>query len=148
MKIVFTSGQGITGAFIRWYTWSWAAHTAVQLDDGSLIDATPSAGVSRHAGVSGSRVRSFSVVYPDAATQKTVEARVAQFLYAQLGKPYDWSAILGMGLRRDWHDPGQWFCYELVAAAWEDSGFPLLRAPHVNRLTPRDGLLCPYMAEA
>lgn len=38
----------------------------------------------------------------------------------QIGKPYDWKAILGIaGGYDDWHDGQDYFCSELVAAAFE-----------------------------
>jgi uncharacterized protein YycO len=48
------------------------------------------------------------------------------FLEEQEGKPYDWGAILGFGLRRNKEDPNKWFCSELAAAAYELVGVPLL----------------------
>jgi len=48
------------------------------------------------------------------------------FLEEQEGKPYDWGAILGFGLRQEKEDPSKWFCSELAAAAYESVGVPLL----------------------
>ena len=62
----------------------------------------------------------------------------------QTGKSYDYSAIVGIALDRDWRDPGRWFCSELVAMAFEQAAFPLLNpAADVWRITPRDLLLSP-----
>jgi hypothetical protein len=57
----------------------------------------------------------------------------------QAGKPYDFSAICGIAFERDWHDSRRWFCSELIAAAFEVVGSPLLN-PSANlwRITPRD----------
>lgn len=136
MRIVLTSGEGPVGAFIRWYTWSWAAHAAIQLDDGTIIDATLANGVSHHQRVMGKEQRFYDIVLPPEANMKNA----TQWLYAQLGKPYDWTAITGMAFRRDWHDPKSWFCSELVEAFSEAGHFPLIEitTDNLDRVSPRD----------
>ena len=141
MRIVLTDGQGITGAYIRWYTWSWAAHAGIRLDDGTIIDATPGAGVSHHANVAGTIRRTFDV----RGLTPEIEAKALNWLKAQLGKPYDWSAIAGMAFRRDWHNPTKWFCSELVVGAFEFAGLPLLETGEVDRISPRDLTLSPLL---
>lgn len=62
----------------------------------------------------------------------------------QIGKPYDYSAILGTALNRDWHDLARWFCSELVIVSFEEVGYPLLStrpSAATWRVTPRDLLL-------
>lgn len=142
MRIVITDGQGFTGAFIRWYTWSEAAHAGIQVADGFIVDATPNHGVSEHDGMRGQVASYYDV---QGLTQK-IEDRVWDFLEHQIGKPYDWTAIRGMAFHRDWHDDRSWFCSELVAAAFESAGLPLLRTNHLNRVSPRDLLLSPYLS--
>ena len=142
MRILITNGEGVAGAVIRWWTWSWAAHAALMLDDGWVLDATPAHGVSIHRTVSGDVRRVFRV-----KCEREVEAGVARWAAGQVGKPYDWSAIAGIPFRRNWRQPGEWFCSELVASAFEAAAFPLLRTSHLNRVTPRDLLLSPYLVE-
>ena len=60
-----------------------------------------------------------------------------RFLEAQVGKPYDWTAIVGMLLRRDWQEDDSWFCSELVATASVVAGVPIIRKTQ-NRVTPED----------
>ena len=60
----------------------------------------------------------------------------------QAGKSYDFSAIGGIVLDRNWRDSRRWFCSELIAAAFEAVGSPLLNpSANVWRITPRDLLL-------
>ena len=140
MRILITNGEGLAGAVIRWWTWSWAAHAALMLDDGWVLDATPSRGVSIHAAVAAKRVQMFRIDC-DAA----VLMRAEVWARGQVGKPYAWSAIFGMAVRRDWRDQGSYFCSELIECAFEAASFPLLRELHTNRVTPRDLLLSPRL---
>lgn len=63
------------------------------------------------------------------------------FLTAQLGKSYDYGAVFGIWLDRDWRDPRRWFCSELWTATLEHAG--LMRRLHakINHVTPEDALL-------
>ena len=58
------------------------------------------------------------------------------WLRAQVGKPYDWTALLSWIVRRDWQEPDAWFCSELSEAfigAWARPRF----REAVSRVTPR-----------
>jgi hypothetical protein len=69
------------------------------------------------------------------------ENRFHDFLRAQVGKPYDLTAIAGLALGRDWRTPDSWICSELQAAALEACGYlPKLSAAD-NHISPRDLLL-------
>jgi uncharacterized protein YycO len=63
----------------------------------------------------------------------------------QLGKPYDWGAIVGIALHRDWRAPDKWFCSELVAWACEQAGTKLLRFDNLDRVTPGQLALSPLL---
>ncbi|HUB91414.1 MAG TPA: YiiX/YebB-like N1pC/P60 family cysteine hydrolase [Dyella sp.] len=56
----------------------------------------------------------------------------------QLGKPYDYTAVVGIGLHRDWQQTDRWFCSELVAWSFEEGGSPLFRPEACRRVTPQD----------
>lgn len=56
---------------------------------------------------------------------------------SQLGKPYDYTAIVGLGLHRVWKEADSWFCSELVAWAFAQAGLPLFRAEALQRVTPQ-----------
>jgi hypothetical protein len=142
LRLVFTAGEGITGAIIRAGTWSNAAHVGGLLGDDLVLDATPTLGVALHRGIAGRVVGLFATTAtPD------IEQEAISWARGQIGKPYDWSAIAGFFIRRDWHDPGAWFCMELWLAAFEQAGWPLLELRHLNRGSPRDGMLSPRLRE-
>jgi len=58
------------------------------------------------------------------------------FLRAQLGKPYDWRAILAFAFNRNWRNAQAWFCSELESRWTEVLGVvhPLFAA--ANKITP------------
>jgi hypothetical protein len=142
LHLVFTAGEGITGAVIRALTWSPVAHVGGLIDNTWVLDATPTSGVALHPGIAGQVVGAFSIACP-----ARVERRAVGWACRQVGKPYDWTAIAGFVGRQDWHDPGAWFCMELWLAAFEYAGWPLLHLRHLNRGTPRDGMLSPRLKE-
>ena len=143
--IVFTAGMGWTGFVTRFATWGTAGHVAFELPDGRYLDATPSLGVAVHEGLAGEIVGRFTV-----SCEPDVEAHALAWahLQAEEHKVYDWTALIGMAVRRDWHNPSAWFCSEIVAQAFEYAGFPLLRADHLNRVTPRDLMMSPCLRPA
>jgi hypothetical protein len=65
--------------------------------------------------------KALQVIIP--ATPKQ-EYKVKDFVYSQLGKPYDIWGALGVGIGRDWQDDHAWFCSELMAAALIKANYP------------------------
>ena len=86
---------------------------------------------------------------PEATIRGVIEAAKSQ-----LGKPFDQSALWGflsdqaMEKKRNWRDPTQWYCSELMTWA-EESGklFPWPLVITKDRITPADNLLLinPFM---
>lgn len=108
-----------------------------QAPDGRVLDATPQYGVSMRLETDDGSTRYY---LPDAPPSQVRNA--VAYATQQIGKPYDWKAIVGWAMRRDWHKPGAWFCSELVEAAMYDAGCELLNLDnHVDRITPHDLLL-------
>ena len=70
------------------------------------------------------------------------------FLENQLGKKYDWLAILSLGLfKRDWQSETKWFCSELLLTALNTcTSLRLLNTDaDAFRVTTRDLYLSPFM---
>lgn len=132
-----------TGFLIRRFTWSDWSHVDVCFDGGLL-----------GAQMDGVKIRDLNYE-PKAKTlflstgilTEDQEKLFRQFLLDQLGKPYDFGAIAGFAIHRDWRDRSKWFCSELTAAAFEAAGAPLLRADNVDRISPRDLTLSPYLRQ-
>lgn len=137
MRLIFARRRTLGSVLIRWFTWSAWSHVAVTFDGGhTIIDAT-----LKHGGVRVHGWREFDAEYPERQIvdlQLPDEEAAHRWLLAQRGKPYDWSALVGLVLRsRRWADPRAWFCSELVAAAIAAGGLPLFRED-AARITPRD----------
>lgn len=117
---------------IRTATWSRISHVDFVLPDGRLLGARGSGGVAIREPGEYSHCERFHVEAP---------ADVLKLAASQIGKPYDWAGILGFATRQNWQSEDKWFCSELVAWAFQEAGFPLLRAERASRITPRDLLL-------
>lgn len=119
---------------IRAGSWSQWSHVAI-IDGDDVIEAVALDGVVR----------------TPLATRKTQDKRwevvrlrcenpaaVIAAASAQIGKPYDYTGVLGVGLHRDWQQRGSWFCSELVAYAFQMGGSSLFRANAFRRITPQN----------
>lgn len=58
-----------------------------------------------------------------------------RWLRQQIGKPYDWTAIIGFVFRSDWQATDSWFCSEVIETLRNKFGAPVFRAD-VSRVTP------------
>ena len=139
IRLRFSAGVGPAAVLVRGVTWSWCAHVGFALG-GHVLDATPEYGVSLRAITPGDDDAYFRVnINPD------LSEKVLDMAGTQIGKPYDFRGALGVGLHRDWQDENRWFCSELVAWAFKEAGYPILRTEHLSRITPRDLLLSPLL---
>jgi uncharacterized protein YycO len=128
-------------ASIRYSTRSWCSHIEFcDLSAGTTLGSRSIGGV---------KIRPSSKDHYTRVEQFVVDDyKIMQSAYhwalGQIGKPYDFSAITGMVVDRDWRNESKWFCSELIAAAFEAVDYPLLSTrPSVGvyRITPRDLLL-------
>ena len=57
---------------------------------------------------------------------------------SQIGKPYDYTAIVGIVLQdRNWAEDDMWFCFELAAWALSKGGSPYFKPHEVRFITGR-----------
>lgn len=121
MKIIFTNKKNsITSLLIRLVTLSKFSHMAVLLEHDYVVDTTFMTGVRI------SNLVDFSKHYPDKIIRDIPlpdEKAAEDFLYAQIGKPYDWTSLAGIAFRNGkWTDDDSWFCSELTEAAVKAGG--------------------------
>ena len=132
VSLLFSTSLHPMSAVIRACTWSNWSHVAV-IDGDEVIEATAPAGVRRFPVVQAiDHAKRGQIVELPCRDPGAVIAAAA----SQLGKPYDYTAVLGLGLKRDWQQDDSWFCSELVAWAFEQAGEPLFRAEILRRVTP------------
>lgn len=136
ITVQFSTTKGIGSRVIRWVTWSPFSHVDLVLDDGRLLGATTHHGVA---------IRNAEPTSACARFQVSAPVDVIAAAHSQIGRPYDWPGIFGYGFRRNWQEEDSWFCSELIAWAFQEVGFPLLRAERAYRITPRDLLISPLL---
>lgn len=135
ITLQFSTQDKLFARLIDWWTWGDYSHVDLVLPDGRWLGA-------RGDGV---KVRE---PYPVARRLRvTVEAPAAvlQLVLSQVGKPYDFLAILGFICHRDWQEEDSWVCSELIAWAFARGGQRLINANNLNRISPRDLLLSPLL---
>ena len=133
VQLLFTTTHLPASWLIRAGTWSSWSHVAL-VDGDHVIESVMGHGVRRvPLGSATHRASRHALVNLSAHNPALIIATAA----GQLGKPYDYSAILGLGLHRDWQEEDAWFCSELVAWAFHQAGEPLFRAECLRRVTPQ-----------
>jgi hypothetical protein len=128
-------GTGLDSWMVRQVTRGWATHSEfVNTDNRTAFGAYLSGVGSRPMGYAKfKRVEYYTAPGIDQAYE---------WARTQAGKKYDYSAIFGIFLDRNWRDENRFFCSELTTLAFEKAGCPILNpAAPVYRITPRDQLL-------
>ena len=134
MKLAFMNFSGwnwlsAADSVIRAYTRSKWSHVGVVLRTGNYIDAFPGGvGNTRHPSRF-ARANQHCILDVPLPEEHAAE----QFLLAQFGKPYDYTAVLGFPFRR-WNDDKKWYCSELVAGALQAGGMTI---PDARWISPQ-----------
>lgn len=123
LNVVYARSHTIGGLIIRhaerWGRWS---HCAIVVDGGrAVVEArafhgvllTPWSKFVRRYG--SSRVSLQAIACPAPAVGEL-------WAKQQVGKPYDYGAVLGALVRESWQDESRWMCSELVEAALVQAG--------------------------
>ena len=132
MKLVLCTKPGLSSAFLRLVMWSKWSHSAI-LDEGMVVDSTLWQG-----GVKAHTSKDFFTHYPTYELRdiEVDEEDALIWLGLQLGKKYDWTALLSFVVQRDWQEDDKWFCSELTESMISKFGKPRFRAS-AQRVTPR-----------
>lgn len=131
VQVVFSRNHTPGSILLRAALWSPWSHCAL-VDGDTVIEAAAFRGV---------RERPLHDFMADATKAAVLSlpgdpGAVIAAARSQLGKPYDWLGVAGIGFRRRWQDEDAWFCSELVAWAFEVAGAPLFRTGYW-RVTPQ-----------
>lgn len=143
VQLLFTTTCWPASWLIRAGTWSTWSHVAL-VDGDQVIESVMGHGVRRVPLCSAIRRASRHALVSLPARNSALIVAAAN---GQIGKPYDYTAILGLGLHRDWQESDAWFCSELVAWAFQQAGEPLFRAECLRRVTPQHLYMLPALPE-
>jgi len=134
VTVHFCKSEDLGGRILRLFLMSKWNHVAIQVGD-NVYEAVSWGGVIRRP------YRKFAAAWRRVSS---VDIDVAEsfplikFLDWQVGKPYDWKAILAFPFRGSWQSREAWFCSELVYEALMVGGGILPDRLPSNRVTPRD----------
>ena len=137
----FIRDHGISSALIAWFGGGEYSHVDYAMPDGTWLGARS----ERVGGIPpGVQIRPANYITPlrcltlSLQTTSEQDRDHYQFLYSQIGKPYDKWAILGFIFGRNWQDPGAWICSELQCAAAMSADIMQPLCLTANRITPND----------
>ncbi len=132
VALLFSTTRSPFSWLIRAVTWSRWSHVSV-VDGDTIIEAHALHGVIRTPLAEAiAKASECELVRLPAGDPAAVIAAAV----SQIGKPYDWTALIAWLLRRDWQEDDSWFCSELVAWAFGKGGSPLFRPGILHRVTP------------
>lgn len=141
ITLQFIGGAELSSRVIGWFSSGHLSHVDVVMPDGSLLGARSDKVGGQPTGVrirppvymaDAERVVGFTLL----GTTAVQEGVFYDFLYKQLGKEYDYEAILGFMFGRNWRETDSWICSELVAAALEKAQIVLPLYLAANKITP------------
>lgn len=133
MNILLSRNHSISSWLIRLATWSRYSHCAI-VDGLHVIESTFWGG-----GVVRRPLDEFMDDHPGAELLEVPcpdDEAGLRWAREQVGKPYDWTAILGFLVRRDWQEPDSWFCAEHVEGTIKAAGRDRFRVG-LSRITPQ-----------
>lgn len=135
MKILVASSNSIGSILIKLFTFSSWSHTAVMFDEHTVIDSIFKCGVRRIT------LSEFKHEYPkvyEIDVDIPDEYASKDFALRQLGKKYDFTAILGIIFRnRKWEEDDKWFCAELTETICVKGGLRRMRT-EASSVLPRE----------
>lgn len=139
--IALYRGKSVVSRLIRWRTWSDYSHAAWLCLDGTVLDAWQKGGVRHVANISVGHKPNTPVEFFSVDITPAERIRIEKFLRDQVGKKYDFHGVLKfISRRKTTHDQQRkWFCSELVSAAFNRIGHPLLARIRDEQVSP--GLL-------
>ena len=133
IQLLYTRSHHLSSAAIRLATWGDFSHVA-QIDGPKVIESVFRDGV---------REDSLDNAIARASRWAIVEYRhrnpaaMIAAARSQIGKPYDMTGALGLGVHRDWQQDDAWWCSELVPWAAAQAGEAWFMPQAMHRITPQ-----------
>lgn len=144
IRLRFVREAGVLSSAIAWYSAAPFSHVGALLPDGSELGARSDHVGGKPPGVQirpGDYAKFAASVIFTVPTTPAQEGAFYDFLHKQIGKPYDFSDILGFVTGRNWRDETRWICSELTARAGEISTILPYLYLAANKITPGGGAL-------
>jgi hypothetical protein len=139
LHLQFVAENAPSSRLIGWFSAGHLSHVDAVLPDGRLFGARSDRAGGQPPGVWArppGYLRFSRRVVASLPAREEAAGCWRQFLGAQLGKPYDWRAILGFLCNRDWRQDDSWICSELQARALEVAGLAPSLYLAANKITP------------
>jgi uncharacterized protein YycO len=141
--VLLFKGRGLISTAIRWQSRSIYSHAALLMRDGRIVESWQGAGVRTKTLTDWSDIDVF-----DVAMLTDLEWDLAiDYALDLVGRGYDYKAVLRFVSRRPAADNDRWFCSELVFAAIESAGLPLLARTSAAAVSPGMLALSPYLTQ-
>lgn len=137
IEVFFSDSDQPASKLIRSVTWSQYSHVGFyDRSTGNVIDSR-----MKNKGVTEYSFEKLKLEYPRIIMRSFPEVprEALAIARSQIGKGYDWTALLGIGLHRDWQEDDKWFCSELVAWVCAQAGNPIINK-ETYRVVPQDVL--------
>ena len=119
IKFHFYEGKSLVSRLIKWRTYSIYSHVSIQIDN-EIIESWVGGGQS------GVVISTDPLTYHKKGTNiTTIEIEMKNwkpwlvFLKSQIGKKYDYKAILNFVKNKTKQNPNRWFCSELANTFFE-----------------------------
>lgn len=135
MKIFFSASDGLSASATRSFEGGQYNHTGFILPDGRVIEVTGEYGVHFKPSIDSVVSRSTKLKIYEISLPN--EKLAVEFLFNQIGKPYDRTAIWGFILRRDWQEDDSWTCAELLGMFLLIGGRAIAGSEFNNRIGVR-----------
>jgi hypothetical protein len=141
ITLQFVCENAISSKAIAWFGSGKFSHVDCVLPDGRLLGIRSDKVGGKPPGV---QIRPPDYAVFDVRVRMKIhtiraydqEQRYYDFLYDQIGKPYDNTAIWAFFVDRNWRQADSWICSELQAAAGEHAGVLPKLALTPNKITP------------
>lgn len=135
-SIVLCRNRSLSSWLLRFFMWSRWSHSAI-LDHrtGTVYDSTFIHGGCKTWDAKEFFHRHTQMELRPVDVPVEREAEALAWLNAQTGKPYDWTALVGFVLRREWQEDDSWFCSEETETFRSSFATPRFRLG-AGRVTP------------
>lgn len=138
MRIALYRGNDFIDKAILFFSRGGWTHAAIVLDDGRTIEAYPFKGVRLRQSIA-EQMSNKTVDIFEVATTPEQDEIIKDFLTKQIGKRYDYLAIIGFVLyttKKGRKQYARWICSELVFAAFQKVGINLLERIDAWKVSP------------